>query len=189
LKGKRDLRNAYFQRPITIYTGLYKKPDTKFLAKKLLARKMFLHHVKYLTEAGGHILRTVQKGFKIVSSSLCGNEWLWMAGTKRKSNIAIFWGDAPCTLVGLPGYTVLHRRRQPSSYSNGCLLGCSAVQSGGSLPTFQRSLLPPSSGRWVINTMLVIFFRLSCRKTCSSYPRRRGPQQNSSRGLKEWPTK
>jgi hypothetical protein len=28
-----------------------------------------------------------------------------------------------------------------------CLLGCSTVYSGRSLPTFQRSLLPPSSGR------------------------------------------
>jgi hypothetical protein len=28
---------------------------------------------------------------------------------------------------------------------DGCLLGCSAVLSGRSLPTFQRSLLPPSS--------------------------------------------
>jgi hypothetical protein len=32
-------------------------------------------------------------------------------------------------------------------YEDGCLLGCSAVLSGRSLPTFQRSLLPPSSGR------------------------------------------
>jgi hypothetical protein len=31
---------------------------------------------------------------------------------------------------------------------DGCLLGCSAVYSGRSLQTFQRSLLPPSSGRW-----------------------------------------
>jgi hypothetical protein len=30
---------------------------------------------------------------------------------------------------------------------DGCLLGCSAVYSGGSLATFQRYLLPPSSGR------------------------------------------
>jgi hypothetical protein len=29
-------------------------------------------------------------------------------------------------------------------YEDGCLLGCSAVYSGRSLPTFQRSLLPPS---------------------------------------------
>jgi hypothetical protein len=29
---------------------------------------------------------------------------------------------------------------------DGCLLVCSAVQSGRSLPTFQRSLLPLSSG-------------------------------------------
>jgi hypothetical protein len=34
-------------------------------------------------------------------------------------------------------------------YEDGCVLGCSAVKSGRSLPTFQRSLLPPSSGRWV----------------------------------------
>jgi hypothetical protein len=32
---------------------------------------------------------------------------------------------------------------------DGCLLGFSAVQSGRSLLTFQRSLLPPSPGRWV----------------------------------------
>jgi hypothetical protein len=32
---------------------------------------------------------------------------------------------------------------------DGCLLGFSAVKSGGSLPTFQRSLLPSSSGRCV----------------------------------------
>jgi hypothetical protein len=32
-------------------------------------------------------------------------------------------------------------------YKDGCLLGCCAVWSGRSLPTFQRCLLPPSSGR------------------------------------------
>jgi hypothetical protein len=31
---------------------------------------------------------------------------------------------------------------------DGCLLGCSAVYSGRSLPMFQRSLLPPSSARY-----------------------------------------
>jgi hypothetical protein len=30
---------------------------------------------------------------------------------------------------------------------NGCLLGCSTVYTGMSLPTFRRSVLPPSSGR------------------------------------------
>jgi hypothetical protein len=30
-------------------------------------------------------------------------------------------------------------------FEDGCLLGCSAMQSGRSVPTFQRSLLPPSS--------------------------------------------
>jgi hypothetical protein len=33
-------------------------------------------------------------------------------------------------------------------YEDGCLLGYSAVLSGRSLPTFQRSLLPPSPWRW-----------------------------------------
>jgi hypothetical protein len=32
-------------------------------------------------------------------------------------------------------------------YEDGCLLACCAVQSGRSLTTFQRCLLPPSSGR------------------------------------------
>jgi hypothetical protein len=31
-------------------------------------------------------------------------------------------------------------------YEDGCLLGCSAVWTGITLPTFQRSVLPPSSG-------------------------------------------
>jgi hypothetical protein len=36
----------------------------------------------------------------------------------------------------------------PSNLTEGdCLLGCSTVYSGRSLPAFQRSLLPPSSGR------------------------------------------
>jgi hypothetical protein len=35
-----------------------------------------------------------------------------------------------------------------SEYEDGCLLGCNTMQSGRSLPAFQRSLLPPSSGRW-----------------------------------------
>jgi hypothetical protein len=30
-------------------------------------------------------------------------------------------------------------------YEDGCLLGCSAVFSGRSFPTFQRPLLPPSA--------------------------------------------
>jgi hypothetical protein len=34
---------------------------------------------------------------------------------------------------------------------DGCHLRCSAVWTGTSLPTFQRSVLPPSSGRWMIS--------------------------------------
>jgi hypothetical protein len=44
----------------------------------------------------------------------------------------------PCSIWGSHG----------GEYEDGCLLGCSTVQSGRSLPTFQSSLLPPSSGRW-----------------------------------------
>jgi hypothetical protein len=34
-----------------------------------------------------------------------------------------------------------------AEYDNGCLLGCNAMCSGGSLPALQRRLLPPSSGQ------------------------------------------
>jgi hypothetical protein len=46
-----------------------------------------------------------------------------------------------------------------------CLLGCCAVQSGRSLPTLQRCLLPPSSGRWVhrATTQTVIFILAAVR--------------------------
>jgi hypothetical protein len=38
--------------------------------------------------------------------------------------------------------------KQVFNNEDGCLLGCSAGESRRSLPTFQRSLLSPSSGRW-----------------------------------------
>jgi hypothetical protein len=38
-------------------------------------------------------------------------------------------------------------RSYGEEYKDGCLLGCSIVQSGWKLPTFLRNLLPPSSGR------------------------------------------
>jgi hypothetical protein len=37
-------------------------------------------------------------------------------------------------------------------YEDGCLLGCCDANSGTRLSTFQRSLLPPSSGRWLLST-------------------------------------
>jgi hypothetical protein len=42
---------------------------------------------------------------------------------------------------------------------DGCLLGCSAVQAGMSLPTFQRSVPPPLSGRWVLTRYDLRFSR------------------------------
>jgi hypothetical protein len=38
---------------------------------------------------------------------------------------------------------------QGSEYEDGCLLDCCAMYSDRSLPTFQRCLLPPSSGHAV----------------------------------------
>jgi hypothetical protein len=37
---------------------------------------------------------------------------------------------------------------QDCEYEDSCLLGCCTVKSGRNLPTFQRCLLPSSSGRW-----------------------------------------
>jgi hypothetical protein len=56
-------------------------------------------------------------------------------------------------------------------YEDGCLLGCSAVQSGRSLPTIQRFLLPPSSGPLIAlmmeaartSEMLVNFYQTTRR--------------------------
>jgi hypothetical protein len=49
-------------------------------------------------------------------------------------------------------------------YEDGCLLGCSAVESGRSLPTFQRYLLPPLSG-----TMIPDYMAQQPRRQPSSY--------------------
>jgi hypothetical protein len=54
-------------------------------------------------------------------------------------------------------------RRQNSEQEDGCILGCCAVQSGRSLPTFQRYLLPPSSGRL---SLLLFLFNLTCMSFC-----------------------
>jgi hypothetical protein len=40
-----------------------------------------------------------------------------------------------------------------SEYEDGCLLGCSAVLIGITLPPFQRSVLPPPSRRWVYTAL------------------------------------
>jgi hypothetical protein len=45
-------------------------------------------------------------------------------------------------------------------YEDGCFLGCTAVQTSINLP-FQRSLSPPSSGRWESN----VFWQQNARKT------------------------
>jgi hypothetical protein len=38
-----------------------------------------------------------------------------------------------------------------NEYEDSCLLGCSAMETGVSLPKFQRSILPPSSRWWLLN--------------------------------------
>jgi hypothetical protein len=56
---------------------------------------------------------------------------------------------------------------------DGCLLGCCTVQSGRVVPTFQRSLLPPASGRcetiWNVGTTLPNYTVLQPRRQPSSY--------------------
>jgi hypothetical protein len=47
---------------------------------------------------------------------------------------------------------------QGGEYEDGCLLGYNAVQSGRSLTTFQRCLLPPSSG-WLVTQKTAIFIQ------------------------------
>jgi hypothetical protein len=45
-------------------------------------------------------------------------------------------------------------------YEDGCLPGCSAVKAGMSLPTFRRSVLPPSSGRSLLSSQRACTFRI-----------------------------
>jgi hypothetical protein len=47
------------------------------------------------------------------------------------------------------------------NFEDGCLLGCSTTLSGRRLPTFQRSLLPPSSGWWVAVTSEISQWQMS----------------------------
>jgi hypothetical protein len=56
------------------------------------------------------------------------------------------------------------------NYKDGCLLGCSAMLSGRSLPPFQRSLLPPTTGSQPDYTVL------QPRRQPSSYSRLWEPQ-------------
>jgi hypothetical protein len=49
-------------------------------------------------------------------------------------------------------------------YEDDCFLCCCAVQSGRSLPTFQRYLLPPSSGRWVLTSETSVNFYQTTRR-------------------------
>jgi hypothetical protein len=60
----------------------------------------------------------------------------------RKVDIYIFFVFEPLSLV---------EEIESWLYAHGCLLGYCAVQSGRSLLTFRRCLLPPSSGRWSLH--------------------------------------
>jgi hypothetical protein len=57
--------------------------------------------------------------------------------------------DPSASICGRSLPLTRHVRVDKLTVADGCLLGCCAVSSDRSLPAFQRSLLPPSSGRWL----------------------------------------
>jgi hypothetical protein len=64
-----------------------------------------------------------------------------VAGLKKAGNLLTTWVTNNSKESGISG-------SHGGKYEAGCLLGCCAVLSGRSSPTFQRCLLPQSSGRW-----------------------------------------
>jgi hypothetical protein len=62
-----------------------------------------------------------------------GKELVLVCAAVRKPNTCVSTKSEP--------------RRWELEREDGCLLGCSSMYTGISLPTFQRSVLPPSSGR------------------------------------------
>jgi hypothetical protein len=53
-----------------------------------------------------------------------------------------------------------------NKHEDGSLLGCCAVWSGRSLPTFHKCLLHPTSGRWLITLMIGPPFSWITAQTC-----------------------
>jgi hypothetical protein len=59
------------------------------------------------------------------------------------------WTRRQCVRIQPHNIARLHSSEDQNRNEDGCLLGCCAVESGRNWPTFQRCLLPPSSGWWV----------------------------------------
>jgi hypothetical protein len=70
--------------------------------------------------------------------------FLWLICSFVRSSINSFEGNM---LFFVIWYYGLDCTMKNFNHEDKCLLGCLAVYSGRSLPTFQRYLLPPSSGR------------------------------------------
>jgi hypothetical protein len=87
-------------------------------------------------------------------------------------------------------FYLIHFVEVIGQYEDGCLLGCRAVETGASLPAFQKSLLPPSSGRfwcwrqyrplnrpddggstdlWNVGKLIPVYTALQPRRQPSSY--------------------
>jgi hypothetical protein len=58
----------------------------------------------------------------------------------------------------------IHRNK-----NNGCLVGCNTTWTGASSPTFQTSVLPPSSGRSLDGNLIPVYMTLQNRRQPSSY--------------------
>jgi hypothetical protein len=63
--------------------------------------------------------------------------------------MAVFWVVAPCRLFTNVSSDICEPEYITTKAQGGCLLDCSAMQTGIGLRTFQRSVLPPSSGRLI----------------------------------------
>jgi hypothetical protein len=107
-----------------------------------LALKCFLQGTALKHSLWYHFSISLQRVWK----RLC-DIWLLLAMRIMK----MVWGVTSCTVAGRyqhikDTYRLHFQPRTTSSWNEDCyLLGCSNVSSGRYRPTFQRSLLPPSS--------------------------------------------
>jgi hypothetical protein len=78
-------------------------------------------------------------------------------------------------------------KEKSTKFKDGCLLGCSAVLFGRSLPTFQMPLLPPSSGRSASETITLIALMMEAGRTSETLvnfyqtTRRNNPEESHLR--------
>jgi hypothetical protein len=116
-------------------TRARKGPMTELTVPKYLSKAKHNTHMEALVER-------MYSSYSFTTSTLDGGEW-----SASRPGRALHPGKGP----RYPLYRRLEESRAGLDTEDRAqsLLGCTAVLLNGCRPTFQRCVLPPSSGRWV----------------------------------------